>query len=249
MSRKILLVCGILSSLLYVGIDTLAALRYGHYHSYTTQAISELAAIGAPTRDLVEPLFLTYGVLLLAFGVGIWTYAVRKRALRVIGALLIAIAALGFVTPPMNLRGTSDVSGDLPHIVLMSVIVLFILLAVGLGASLYGTRWRLYSFATLLTIIVSGAWTGFEASRLAWQQPAPWLGVAERINVGAYLLWIVILAISLLRAKSAASALQSRRGLSTSGSRTSGKTPHRPHAHQLRRPDMPVWRASGRSPW
>jgi hypothetical protein len=41
MLRKILLVCGILSSLLYVGIDALAVLQYGNYHSYTSQAISE----------------------------------------------------------------------------------------------------------------------------------------------------------------------------------------------------------------
>ena len=54
MLRKILLVCGILSSLLYVAIDALAALRYEDYHSYASQAISELGAIGAPTKPLVD---------------------------------------------------------------------------------------------------------------------------------------------------------------------------------------------------
>ena len=103
--KRILLVCGVLSSLLYVGIDALAALRYGDYHSYISQAISELGAIGAPTRQLVHPLFIAYGVLLIAFGVGVWTSAGRTRALRVIGAVLVGIAVVGLVTPPMYLRG------------------------------------------------------------------------------------------------------------------------------------------------
>jgi hypothetical membrane protein len=201
MLRKILLVGGILSSLLYVAIDALAALRYGDYHSYTSQAISELGAVGAPTKPLVDPLFITYSILIIAFGVGVWASADRKRALQLIAGLLIAIGAVGLVTPPMNLRGTGNISGDLPHIALTGVIVLFILLAIAFGASLYGRRWRLYSFATLVILLVSGAGTGFEATRLASQQPTPWLGVAERINVGAYLLWVLVLAIALLRAQ------------------------------------------------
>jgi hypothetical membrane protein len=199
--RKSLLICGVLSSLLYVGVDALVALRYGDYHSYTSQAISELGAIGAPTKEMVDPLFIAYGVLLIAFSAGVWTSAGRTRALRVIGALLLGIAIVGLVTPPMYLRGTGSVSGDLPHIVLTGVIVLFILSAIGLGASLYGRRWRLYSYATLLILLVSGAWTGFDATRLAAQQPTPWLGVAERINIGAYLLWVLVLAIAILRSK------------------------------------------------
>jgi hypothetical membrane protein len=201
MLRRLSLVSGILSSLLYVGIDALAALRYGDYHSFTSQAISELGAIGAPTEQLVSPLFITYSILLIAFGLGVWTPANEKWRLRAIGGLLIGIGAVGLAAPPMNLRGTADVSGDLPHIVLTGVIVLFIFVAIGFGASLYGRRWRLYSLATLLTLLVSGAWTGFEATRVAAQQPTPWLGIAERINIGAYLLWVLVLAISLLRAR------------------------------------------------
>jgi hypothetical protein len=201
MLRKILLLCGILSSLLYVAIDALAALRYGVYHSYLSQAISELGAIGAPTKQLVDPLFLTYDILLIAFGVGVWASADRKRALHLIGGLLIAIGAVGLVTPPMNLRGTGDISGDLPHIVFTGVIVLFIVLAIACGASLYGRRWRIYSFATLVTLLVSGGLTSLAASRLAMHQPTPWLGVAERINIGGYLLWVVALAFALLRSE------------------------------------------------
>ena len=142
MLRNYCSLCGVLSSLLYVGIDVLAALRYGDYHSYPSQAISELGAIGAPTKKLVEPLFTMYDLLLLAFAVGVWISAGPKRSLRVIAALLLGIVVVGLVTPPMYLRGTGEVSGDLPHIVLTGVIVLFILSAVGFGADLYGRSWR-----------------------------------------------------------------------------------------------------------
>jgi len=201
MLRKILLACGILSSLLYVAIDALAALRYGVYHSYLSQAISELGAIGAPTKSLVDPLFLAYDMLIIAFGVGVWASANRKRALHLIGALMIAIGAVGLVTPPMNLRGTGDISGDLPHIIFTGVIVLFIVLAIASGASLYGRRWRIYSWATLVILLISGGLTGLAAAQLAAHQPTPWLGVAERINIGGYLLWVAALALTLLRSE------------------------------------------------
>jgi hypothetical membrane protein len=202
MLKRALLVCGVLSSLLYIGIDALAAFRYGEYHSYVSQAISELGAIGAPTRAMVGPLFIIYGVLLLAFGLGVWASA-GKPALRIIGGLLIGIWAVGLVTPPMYLRGTGNVSGDLPHIVLTGVIVVLILSAAAVGATLYGRRWRLYSLATIGTLLVSGALTGVAASRLAAGQSTPWLGVAERINIGAFLLWVAVLAVSLLRRETA----------------------------------------------
>ncbi len=101
----------------------------------------------------------------------------------------------------MQLRGTGDVSGDAPHIAVAGVIVLFILLAIGFGASLFGRRFRVYSLATILILLVSGALTGFAGSRLAAGQPTPWLGITERINVGAYLVWVLVLAIALLRSK------------------------------------------------
>jgi hypothetical protein len=30
-------------------------------------------------------------------------------------------------------------------------------------------------------------------------EPTPWIGVWERINIGVYMLWVVVLAIALLR--------------------------------------------------
>jgi hypothetical protein len=88
--RKVLLICGILSSLLYVGIDILAANQWEGY-SYISQSFSELVAIEAPTRSLmVFALAIPYNLLVMAFAVGVWASAGGKRTLRVTAGLLIA---------------------------------------------------------------------------------------------------------------------------------------------------------------
>ena len=47
--RRALLLCGVLSPLLYAAADVLAGLRWDGY-SFRDQTISELGAIGAPSR-------------------------------------------------------------------------------------------------------------------------------------------------------------------------------------------------------
>jgi hypothetical protein len=51
---------GILYSLLYVAADILGSLRWEGY-SYTSQAISELVAIGSPVKTMVGSLFILIG--------------------------------------------------------------------------------------------------------------------------------------------------------------------------------------------
>ena len=55
--RRLLLICGILASLLWIGTDIVAGVLWEGY-SFVDQAVSELSAIGAPTRPLVVPLLL-----------------------------------------------------------------------------------------------------------------------------------------------------------------------------------------------
>jgi hypothetical protein len=56
MVRRILLLCGVLSPLLYALADALAGMRWEGY-SFRDQTISELGAIGAPSRPLFSSLF------------------------------------------------------------------------------------------------------------------------------------------------------------------------------------------------
>jgi hypothetical protein len=200
--RQALLVCGLLSSMLYVAADVLGGMRYEGY-SFTSQAVSELMAVGAPSESLVDPLFVAYGVLALAFGVGVFREGVRRsRALQISGALVAGYAAIGLTGPTffeMHQRGTDSSAGDVPHIVLTAVIVLFTLVAMGFGAFALGERFRTYSFATLLTVIVLGAPTIPYAARLAAGEPTAGFGLVERILIYSSLLWMAVLAVALLR--------------------------------------------------
>ena len=66
MLRKALLVCGILSSLLYVAMNVFVAMQWEGYSS-VSQTVSELSAIGAPTRSLWVLPGAVYTVLVTAF--------------------------------------------------------------------------------------------------------------------------------------------------------------------------------------
>lgn len=72
-------------------------------------------------------------------------------------------------------------------------------LAVGFGASTLGRRFRVYSLATLATVIVFGALSAPVGVRLAAGEPAPGFGIIERIHVDAFMLWLAVFAIALLQ--------------------------------------------------
>jgi Protein of unknown function (DUF998) len=207
---KVLLICGIVSSLLYVSMDIIAGMLWEGY-SFTSQTISELSAIGAPTRPLWVPLGYVYAVLLIAFGLGVWVIACagqaahrRRRALRLIGGLLMVIAVLGMLPFPIHIRGTETTFTDTMHIIIYGLTIPpLILLSVGLGVIAYrGKRWfRLFSISILVTFLLVGALTGLGAAQIASQQASPWVGIVERILVHGFMLWVGVLAIALMREK------------------------------------------------
>jgi hypothetical protein len=213
MVRKLLLGCGIVSSLLYVAMNVVAAMRYAGYSSFS-QTVSELSAIGAPTRQLWLGLVTVYGLLVIAFGVGVWQSAGRKHALRVAGALLIGCQIFGFAWPPMHQRAVLAAGGatltDTLHLVWAGVSSLLFLLIIAFGAVALGKRFRIYSIVTIVVLLVFGALTSLDATRVSADLPTPWVGVWERINIFAYMIWLAVLAIALLRAPRAIALRQLR---------------------------------------
>ncbi len=206
---EVLLGWGALSSLLYVAADVLGAVRHEGY-DLASRTISELSAVGAPTRMIAVSLALAYDVLVIGFGVAVWECARGKRALRVTGALLVAFGAIGFAAPffPMHARGAPPSLTDAMHVALTSLNVLLILLQLAFGSAAFGRRFRLYSIATFAVVLAFGALAGLDGPRIAAGQPTPWVGVTERVCVGAYLLWVAVLDLALLRSETAAFALE-----------------------------------------
>jgi hypothetical protein len=208
MVRKILLGCGIASSVLYVASDILISWWDPNY-SYRDQSFSELLAPGSPTRPPLLVLNgIPYGVLVTAFGVGVWASAGRRRAGRIAGALLVGYAVIGavggvFLSAPTRetLEAGEETWRNTLHLPGTAVSVLCILLAIGFGSTLLGRRFRYYSYASILAILVFGVLTSLQVDQMEANQPTPWMGIVERGNVYAIMLWVAVLAIGLLRAQ------------------------------------------------
>jgi hypothetical protein len=208
MIRKILLGCGIVSSVLYIAVDILGTLRYPGYR-YTEQQFSELTAAGSPVRPLMIALnVIPYTLLVVAFAMGVWTSARPKRAGRITGAMLLGYAAFGMaggavfpMKPREALAAGEGTLRNTMHIPATMVMSLFILLAMGFGATLLGKRFRYYSYATIAILIVFGVLTSLQAGKMVADELTPWMGLAERINIYATMLWVAVLAIGLLRAQ------------------------------------------------
>jgi hypothetical protein len=195
--RKALLVCGVVSSVLYASM--IWGIRYEGY-SPISQVPSELTAIGAPTQALWARLAWIYTVLITAFGVGVWRSAGRHRAVRVVGGLMLAYASLGLLWPfaAMHQREVLAAGGgtfsDTLHVALGAATVFLMFLAIGYGATAFGKRFRLYSIATIVVLLAFGGLTFLEAPRLQMNLPTPWIGLWERITITVFLLWIAMLA-------------------------------------------------------
>lgn len=200
--RNALLGCGILAAVLYVAMTFAVGLLWPGY-SVASQTISELSAIDAPTRPVWMLLGTVYTVLMIAFGWTVWRCAPPNRALRAVGALLLTQAIFGFFWPPMHQRTVLAADGktltDTLHIVWTIVTGVFFTCALGFGAAALGKRFRVYSIATMVIVLAGGAMTGTYASRIEANLPTQGAGIWERINSTAFMAWVAVLAIALLR--------------------------------------------------
>lgn len=200
--RRALLSCGVLSSVLYVVVTIIVPMQWGTYDN-ASQTISELSAIDAPTRTLWMVLATPYTLLIVAFAWGVLKSAGENRRLRIAGWLLFAYGALGFLWPfaPMHLRETLAAGGgtlsDEMHIALAAVTQTIYFLALILTAAALGKAFRIYSIATFVVLVFFGALTFIEAPGIAKNEPTPMIGVWERINIGVFLIWVVVLAVVL----------------------------------------------------
>jgi uncharacterized protein DUF998 len=198
--RKVLLGCGVLSSILYVGSEVYAWTQYPGY-SPIAQGFSELLAEGAPTRPfMVAVAGAPYNLLVAALGVGVWMSAGRSSIARITGALLLLYALISYLGGTVFQMDTREVEGSVRTMVherATAVMVVSMLLAMAVGAFVHGTGFRIYSLATLLTVIVFAGITFQQVAMLAAHAPAPYLGLIERVNIYAWMLWVAVLSVSL----------------------------------------------------
>lgn len=203
----LLLACGVAYGLLYVVANDLVAASLYPDYSRMSQAISELSATGSPARAFLVAVTPVFNALLIGFGIGVWRSWGGDRRLRVVGGLLVAQGATAFlwVLAPMSQREAIAAHGgttsDTLHLVLSAASVVFILSQIGLAARSFGRRFERYSVLSIVAFLASAAVLGVLSPRLASGESTPWLGLVERIMLGAWLLWMAALAVALLRAR------------------------------------------------
>lgn len=202
--KKALLGCGVVASAWWVAADVIASQRYPGY-SYLDQTVSELSAEGAPTRAFLMAVnAIPYAVLSVAFGVGVWAVAGRTRRGRIVGGLLVGSAVVGLaggVLFPMMVRGADGDLRNAMHAPYGGVSMLLFVLMFGFGSKLLGTRFRYYTYATIVVWFVFGVLMAVQSGRMVADEPTPWMGLEERISVYATMLWFAVLALGLLRAE------------------------------------------------
>jgi hypothetical protein len=190
-TRKALLAAGALSSLLYViATDVVAASRWDGYHR-TQQMVSELFAVGSPGRDVLLPFTWLYTVLFTAFGVGVWNSVRGNRALRIGGGLLIGYGLWNIMGALYPLTLGDDASVPM-HILATNIQLALMVAAMCFVAAGFHGRMRLYSIVSLAASAVMGM-----VAFMAAPGPNLVLGISEKISIGAFLLWVAVLAVSL----------------------------------------------------
>jgi hypothetical protein len=201
--RQGMLACGIAYAVLYpVANDLVAASIYDGY-SRTSQAVSELSATGAPSRPFLMAVGPLFSVLQIAFGLAIWQSGYGKRSVRITGALMAAHGVMSFlwVFAPMSQREVIAAGGAVPadamHLVLAAGTGLFVAAYVSICAIGFGWAFRIYSVLTLATSLVFGMLSA-QVDRIKAGDPTPYMGLLERIGIGAWLLWMAVAAVVLL---------------------------------------------------
>src|SRR5204863_7782228 len=202
MRRKYLLYCGIAASLLYIAMNIFFPFLDKEYN-WVTQTVSELSAVDAPTRPSWFVLGIVYTLLIAAFGWGVFKSADEKRSLRIAGILLMINGVMGLTWTPMHQREVLAAGGgtftDTWHLVMASITVLLMFLSIGFGSAAFAKGFRFYSIVTIIVFIVFGVLTFLEAPNVDKDLPTPFIGLWERINIAAFMVWMLVFSSILIR--------------------------------------------------
>ena len=200
--HRLLIISGIIASLYYAVMNVIVPMYYPGYDiaSYT---VSELSAIDTPTRTLWVSLVFFYTVLVIFFGAGMWIDSANNKNLRIAAILMIVYGVSGFFWPPMHQRKVIAAGGgsftDTMHIIFAVFTIVLMMLMMFFAARAFSRRFKYFTVFTFILFIIFGIFTGIEGPKLDKDLPTPLLGVWERINIGLFLLWSIVLATQLLK--------------------------------------------------
>jgi hypothetical membrane protein len=187
--------CGIIAPLLYVLAVIIGGALIPHY-SHMNQAISEIdPLIEDKYGVIINILFGLYNILTLVYGIMLFILYKNKGSSHKIQSLSIVAISIGGLLMyffPMDVTGAPVTANGTIHIVLAGLMSPLTILVCFLGYWTFPNdkEMRLYSLiAAAMTSIFGMASAAFSTNAL------PFMGLLERIAIGAYIGWIFISAL------------------------------------------------------
>ena len=196
--KKLYLATGIVAPVIYVFTVVLGGfLSQDYYH--TTQAISELTALGAPFRLPLNLLFSLSLIVAAVFALTAFHYVrvFDSKLLRIGMGILLAISILSMLWAfiPMDPRGAETSLQGIMHLALAGIISPLTILCpilVGLGFRKVekSKGYAFYSIVSGVLIMVTGI-----LAVVSTQYHAAYLGIYERLTIGSYQQWMAVSAM------------------------------------------------------
>jgi hypothetical protein len=190
MSRAVL-VAALAAALLFISVD-LVALRQWKGYDYVHQSMTQLAAIGAPTRSWTLALSIGHDVALFAVGLALLFLSGRNVALR-ITAGLVMISAIAWVVGELFPGRVGETPEHLsPAVFLGATAVVASVLAIVFGAAALTGWFRVVSIGLLAAFAL--------LTVLGFMQPSPRIGLQERVMAYSIIAWTVLLGVAVMTA-------------------------------------------------
>lgn len=198
---RALLLCGILSAILRVATDIIAGKLWAEYN-FASRSISDLTAVGSPTRSFVLPFEIISLVLSVLFAIGTWTLAKDNSLLRITAAMIFGSGVFSLIGTlfPVQLSQSLTTSANKTNTIIIGMSVLLLVLAMGFGTAAYKDWFRIFSIKLFFAFLVEDIWATRGIKFSPGGERGPLVGVQERTMLWGYLLWVAIPALKLLRA-------------------------------------------------
>lgn len=203
MKSTVISLFGIIAPLFYV-IPTIVGglLRPGYNH--LLNSVSDLLASGAPNRIYLMIPFTVYPIFLSVFGFGLFAVLRSKppplnSQTGLIGFILIgaSMGILGILTMtifPQDPHGTPMTTPGLMHLILVAVQAISAMAAILLIGFWFRSNglsgYFIYSIISFVVLLITGI-----ISIIGVTQGSQFIGLFERLNVGAIVQWLVVIGI------------------------------------------------------
>jgi hypothetical protein len=180
----------------YVGATVLGGLLDPGY-SHVAMHVSELTSSHASNRAFLAALYVGYNLALAGVGLALLRSVLRTRAMTVASASLVLTAAVGILLVtwfPQDSYGHPATTAGAVHIALAGVAALLGIVAMIAAGRAFrrDERWaplaRLSVWAAIV-MVGTGA-VGAAATAVS----SPLMGLLQRLSIGTFLLWLLMVA-------------------------------------------------------